>query len=229
MPLRSRKAHHFDVPVQDLVLRVTGPEELYDQVRASGLGFWEQVQSYSVRNRLFQTSKAPLYVTEDSPAIVREMAEVSRMAGVGPMFTFQGALLDHVGRELARTQPEVVVATNGGYFVVARRRARLGVHPGLTEGQEELAVVVKPELGPHGIYTTAGRTYLPADTSGGLVVVAGSCILADAVATAALAVLARPRSFGQALRYLQGFDGVFGALLLQGERIGVAGSLELAA
>jgi uncharacterized protein len=231
MPIGSRKKahHHFDVPVQDMVLRITGPQELYDQARAAGMRFWEQIQSYAIRNRLFQSSKRPLYVTEDAPDIVREMADISRAVGVGPMFTFQGALIDYVGRDLARVVPELVISSGGDYFVLARKRSRLPVYPPLPQGGTGLAVVVKPELGPHGVYTTAGRTYMPIDTGDGLVVLARSCIQADAVAAAAMAILAKPGSFGTALRYLRRIDGVFGAIVFRGERIGVAGNLELAA
>ena len=49
MPLRTkRRSRSFDVPVHDLVLRVTGPEELYEEARAVGMQFWEQVQSYGI-------------------------------------------------------------------------------------------------------------------------------------------------------------------------------------
>jgi ApbE superfamily uncharacterized protein (UPF0280 family) len=230
MPLRLwHKARHFDVPVEHMVLRITGPEELYEEARAAGMHFWEQIQSYAVRNREFQSSKRPLAVPEAAPSIIREMTELSGRAGVGPMFAFRGALTEFVGRMMAGRVREVMVSCGGDHYVVTRRRARLAVHhPGYARG-DSLAVVVKPELGPQGIYTTVGKLELPREAGDGLVVVANSCILADSAAAAASAILAKPGALRAALRYLRGIPGVHGALVMRGERIGVAGSLELAA
>jgi uncharacterized protein len=228
VPLRSRrKSRFFEVLVQDMVLRVAGPEELYEQARASGMQFWEQLQSYSIRNPDFRTSKRPLRLTEDAPAALRRMADVAAHAGVGPMFTFQGALAEFVGTALARTQDEVLVSSGGDHFVIAKRRARLHVHPGI--GGSAISVVVKPELGPQGIYTTTGRQYLPTDTGDGVVIVASSSILADAAAAGALAILSKPNSLRAALTYFRRLGGVHGAMVVRGDRVGLAGNLELAA
>jgi ApbE superfamily uncharacterized protein (UPF0280 family) len=232
VPLRSkRKGRFFDVPVQDMTLRIAGSsDELYEEARAAGMHFWEQIQSYAIRNPAFRTSKRPLAVPEGVPEIIRRMADEAALAGVGPMFTFQGALTEFVGLQVARNGGEVLVSSGGDYFVIARRRARLHVYPGLGGGVDEaLSVVVKPELGPQGIYTTAGRTHLPADTGDGVVVVASTCILADAAAAGALAILSKPKTFRTALAYLKGLAGVHGAMIVRGEHIGVAGALELAA
>ncbi len=228
MPLRARrKTRFFEVLVQDMVLRVAGSEELYEQARASGMSFWEQLQAYSIRNPTFRTSKRPLRLPDDAPAPLRRMADLAAHAGVGPMFTFQGALTEFVGRALARTESEVLVSSGGDHFVVPKRRARLHVHPGV--GGSAISIVVKPELGPQGIYTTTGRQYMPADTGDGVVIVASSSILADAAAAGALAILSKPRSLRPALVYLRGLDGVHGAMVVRGDRVGLAGSLELAA
>ena len=228
MPLRSRrKSRFFEVLVQDMVLRVAGPEELYEQARASGMQFWEQLQSYSIRNPAFRTSKRPLRLPEDAPAPLRRMADLAAHAGVGPMFTFQGALAEFVGRALARTEDEVLVSSGGDHFVIAKRRARLHVHPGV--GGSAISVVVKPELGPQGVYTTTGRQYLPTDTGDGVVIVASSSILADAAAAGALAILSKPNSLRAALTYLRRLNGVHGAMVVRGDRVGLAGNLEIAA
>src|SRR6266542_889165 len=114
MAIRAKRGGRFiDVPVQDLTLRIAGPEDLYEEARAVGLSFWEQIQSYAVRNKAFATSKGPLTVPEDAPLLVREMAALAARAGVGPMFTFQGALTDFVGRTLGGGQRELTVVCGG--------------------------------------------------------------------------------------------------------------------
>ena len=214
-----------------MMLRVAGPEEMYEEIRATGMQFWEQIQSYAIRHPAFQTGKRPVTVPEDAPPVIRQMARLSAMAGVGPMFTFQGALTEYVGQAVAKILPEVNVSCGGDHYVIAKHRARLPVHVGGVTGAagQGLAVVVKPELGPHGIFTSSGGSYFPSDSIDGLVIVARSCILADAAASAATNILSKPNSFRAALAFLQKMRGVHGAIVMRGEHIGVAGGLELAA
>jgi|SRR5438093_7421020 len=224
MRLLKRKLEHFDVPVQDLLLRVTGPDYLYEEVRAAGMLFWEQIQSYAIRNPAFRTSKRALEVPPEAPQIIREMAETAAAAGVGPMFTFQGALTEYVGRKLCEAVNEVTVSCGEDHFVRPRRRARLSVHPG-----HGLAIVVKPELGPQGIYMRLVIGDRPDEIREGLVLVGRTCLVADSAAAAAGAIVRKPNGFALALSYLKRLGGLHGALLIEGDRIGVTGGLELAA
>jgi ApbE superfamily uncharacterized protein (UPF0280 family) len=227
VPLLKRKPQSFILQIQDFVLRVSAPEELYEESRAAALSMWEQLQSYSVRNPAFRTSKRPVEVPESAPPVVREMAETAASAGVGPVFTVQGALIDHVGRYLARNVHEVLVSCGGDHFIRSRKRMKLPVHHGANG--YGLSVIVDPARGAAGVSTTLGKGILPAESVDGLAVVARSCCMADAAAAAAMAILARNGSFQSALAYLRRIDGVVGAVLVQGERIGVAGGVEVAA
>lgn len=232
MAIRAKRGGRFiDVPVQDLTLRIAGPGDLYEEARAVGLSFWEQIQSYAVRNKAFATSKGPLTVPEDVPLLVREMAALAARAGVGPMFTFQGALTDFVGRTLGGRLRELTVVCGGDHFLHVRHRSRISVRP--ADGvRPAIGVVVSPELGPQGLYSSVGAgpgTVGHLGPGDGIAVLATSCILADAAAAAGAAILRRRDSMRLALAYIQRIRGVHGAVLLRGEHVGVAGALELAA
>jgi len=227
VPLLRRKSQSFTLQIQDFTLRVNAPEEFYEESRAAALSMWEQVQSYSVRNPAFRTSKRPVEVPEEAPAVVREMALVAASAGVGPVFTIQGALTDHVGRYLARNLQEVLVSSGGDHFIRSRKRMKLPVH--VAGDGTTLSVIADPRRGPVGVSTTLGKGQLPAATVDGMAVLATSCALADAAAAAAMAILGRADSFKQALAYLQEIEGVRGAVVVRGEQIGVAGGVEVAA
>ena len=54
-------------------------------------------------------------------------------------------------------------------------------------------------------------------------------VFVENATTGATAVLSRPNSLKAALAYLQRVPGVHGAMIVRGDHIGVAGSLELAA
>ena len=85
MRLLRRRSKVFDIQVQDLVLRITAPDDLAEESRAAALSFWEQLQSYGLRHPDFNNSKRPLHrVAADAPEIVKEVVSASSAAGVGP-------------------------------------------------------------------------------------------------------------------------------------------------
>ena len=219
----------FDVPVQDVILRITAPEDLYEQARAAGMQFWEQVQAYGIRNPEFRVRKRVMEPPEDAPELARAMAIEAAAAGVGPRYVLSGALVDTVGQHLAQTVPEVTVHGGEHHFVLARRRSRMAIQGG--DGTSELALVIRPELGAQGIYSRVGVVGLPGVAPEATVIVARSCMLAQAAATGVATILSKKRQegFRMALTYLQNVQGVHGAMLWQSGRIGVAGGLELAA
>jgi ApbE superfamily uncharacterized protein (UPF0280 family) len=226
--MRRKAPQSFDVPVHDMVLRVNAPLDYYEEARAAAMGFWEQLQSYGIRNPAFRTSKRPLEsIPEDAPEIVRRMVEISSSVGVGPMFTFPGALTEHVGRTLERFVPDIVVVNGGDYFITSRKPSKLTVYQ---RGDESpLSVVIRPSQCPMGIYTTMGSVHAPSDTVDGVAILANSCILADAAAAGVMAILKRPESFAGALAFLRRLKGVYGGLVVHEDRIGVAGGVEIAA
>src|SRR5205085_12669892 len=91
VPLFKRKPQSFTLQVQDILLRVSAPEEFYEECRAAALSMWEQISSYSIRDPQFRTSKRPVRVSEDAPAVVRAMAEAATAAVGGPGFAIQRA------------------------------------------------------------------------------------------------------------------------------------------
>lgn len=224
MKLLKKKARSFEIQVQDMVLHISAAADLNEESRAAALSFWEQLHAYTLRNPEIRTSKRPIEVPEDAPEIVREMVLASSKAGVGPMFSFRGAVTDHVGRFLARDMDEVTVSCGGDFFVLARKRQKITVHP--QPGDEGIAVVVQPRRGGVGVATASGREIAELDA---LAVLAESCMLADAASAGVRAILPKPDGFRLALTYLRKVPGVLGGVILQGSRIGVAGGVEIAA
>jgi len=125
--LLKRKSRTFEIQVQEMTLHIQAATDVDEESRAAALSFWEVLHSYSIRNPDFRASKRPVTVPADAPEIVREMAATAARAGVGPMFSFQGAVTDHVGRFLAKEVNEVTVNCGGDYFIQSRRRQKLTV------------------------------------------------------------------------------------------------------
>lgn len=224
MKLLRRKPRTFDIQVQDMVLHITASAELSEESRAAALSFWEQLHAYTLRSPAIRTSKRPIEMPDDAPEIVREMIAAASRAGVGPMFSFQGAVTDHVGRFLARDLDEVTVSCGGDFFILARKRQKLTIHARPDGGG--IAIVVPASKEGIGVATALGRGSIPLDA---LAVVASSCMLADAAAAGVQAILRKPDGLRLALTYLRKVRGVRGGVVVQGEQIGVAGAVEIAA
>jgi ApbE superfamily uncharacterized protein (UPF0280 family) len=223
--LLRRRPKSFDIQVQDLTLHITAPEDFAEESRAAALGFWEQLQSYALRDPEFSTSKRPLEsVSTDAPEIVKEMTHAATGAGVGPMFTFRGAVVDQVGRFLGEQLSEVSVACDGDYYLKARKRMKLAVK---RRGGEPITISLEPARGGVGVSTTLGRGRGGGGPDG-LAVIAESCMAADAAAAGVQALLPKPDGFGMALHYLRRVPGVQGGVVVMGDRIGVAGGVEIA-
>jgi len=223
--LLKRRAKSFEIQIQDLVLHISAPEDFAEESRASALSFWEQLQSYGLRHPDFRTSKRPLdKIASDAPQIVREVVRTAAAAGVGPMFTFRGAVVDEVGRFLAQQLSEVTVACDGDYFIKARKRLKIAVK---RRGGEPITVALEPDQRGIGVSTTLGRGKQGTGPDG-LAVIASTCMLADAAAAGVQACLPKEDGFGMALHYLQRVPGVQGGVIVVGERIGVAGQVEIA-
>jgi ApbE superfamily uncharacterized protein (UPF0280 family) len=223
--LLRRRAKAFEIQIQDLVLHITAPEDYAEESRASALSFWEQLQSYGLRDPAFRTSKRPIgRIASDAPPIVVEVVRASGAAGVGPMFTFRGAVVDQVGRFLGTQLSEVTVACDGDYFIKAKKRLKLAVK---RRGGEPITVALDPDAAGVGVSTTLGRGRLGTGPDG-LAVIAGTCMLADAAAAGVQACLAKDDGFGMALHYLQRVPGVHGGVIVVADRIGVSGRVEIA-
>jgi len=223
--LLKRKSRTFEIQVQEMTLHIQAATDVDEESRAAALSFWEVLHSYSIRNPDFRASKRPVAVPADAPEIVREMAATAARAGVGPMFSFQGAVTDHVGRFLAREVNEVTVNCGGDYFIQSRRRQKLTVvrRPG-----SSVAVVVPANRQGVGISMASGNERGRSDIDG-LAVLAESCMLAGAAAAGVRAILPKENGLQGALAYLKQVPGVIGGVVFLGERIGMAGGLELAA
>jgi ApbE superfamily uncharacterized protein (UPF0280 family) len=222
--LLKKKPRSFDIQVQDLTLHIQAGTDFNEESRAAALSFWETLHAYTLRNPDVRNSKRPIEVPEDAPEIVRQIVIAARRAGVGPMYSFQGAVTDHVGRHLAREVDEVTVNCGGDYFILGRRRQKLTVSR-RADGST-IAVVVPPSRAGVGISMSAGRGRTAID---GIAVLAESCMLADAAAAGVQAIQPKENGFPSALSYLRKVKGVLGGVVVMGERIGVAGGVEIAA
>lgn len=228
--MRQGRLFPFEVRAGDLVLQIQAPEDLADHARASALGHWEQLEAYVVRNQSFRNSHVPFPVPDDAPFIVKSMGYASQAAGVGPLVTLPGALVEAVARDLLELTKEVIVSSEGDTFVMTDRARSYLVDPPSSPHRTGIAIRIRPQ-GPYAFFCSAGRVRIDPVIGHARVVavVADHGAFADAAGSAMGSAMHRPHHVERALEVARMVSGVRGAVVLAQGRIGVWGDIEIVA
>ena len=175
----------------------------------------------------FEYSLEPVNVV-DAPEVVQQMAQVSKVAGVGPMAAVAGVFADLAAETMIKKNAKVAIVENGGEAVLySDRPITISVGAGNNPLSKRIGFNVSKF--PCGVATSSGRhshAFSMGD-SDTVTVFAENAGLADAAATAAAnMVLGEP-----------GFDvkagvdaaiiikGVHGALAIRDDNVSTGGAL----
>jgi uncharacterized protein len=228
--LRSDSLAFFDLQVGTLQLRVGAADNIRDQARIVALKHWEQLEAYVAGHSSFKTSFVPQPVGPGAPALVRSMGDAAEAAGVGPMVTLPGAMVEAIARDLSTQVREIVVSSEGDTFSVHRKAQIFVVEPPMGAGRPGIGVRIPPGR-PCAFYASTGRTRMNPGIGHARVVavLAEHGAVADAAASAVGMAMLHPshvaRALSAALR-LKGL-GLRGVVILAESRIGVWGEMEI--
>ena len=187
------------------------------------------LEEYIRRHPEFLHSLEPVDPLAGAPAIVMEMCEAARIAGVGPMAAVAGAVARFVGRKLVELSGEVIVENGGDIFLHSRSDRRIGIFAGNSPLSGRLGILVRKEMSPGGICTSSGTVghSLSFGKADAALVVSKDTSLADACATALGNRVKTPEDVEEALNFITCKPGVIGALVIIGEFVGALGDIEL--
>jgi len=179
---------------------------------------------------LFLTTLEPYQVNEAAPAIVREMAEASQTAGVGPMAAVAGAIAEAVGRDLLAFSPEVIVENGGDVFLRILKMRLVGVYAGQSPFTGKIALEVKPNETPLGICTSSASVghSLSLGTADAVIALSPSAAFADAIATAIGNMVRDTDDISKAIDRARSIEQLRGIVIIKGDRIGVWGKVKIA-
>ncbi|MBC7246475.1 MAG: UPF0280 family protein [Actinobacteria bacterium] len=218
------------VTIKESDLFIWAQRDVREEARASLAGHREELEDFIALQPLFAETFLPYEVPADAPEIVRLMAAAAKKTGVGPMAAVAGAIAELVGRDLIPLSPEIMVENGGDIYLHSARERRIGVFAGDSPLSGRLVIVVPPTPpGGLGVCTSSasvGPSY-SAGAADAALVVAESAALADAAATALGNRAKGPEHIEDALSAVSGIEGVWGCLLVMGERLGVKGDLTL--
>jgi ApbE superfamily uncharacterized protein (UPF0280 family) len=227
--LREGGLLSFEVKIKETNLLVRSPRDLEEEARKSLLKYREELEKYILEDPKFQTSFKPYLPKADAPSLVKEMAEASSRAGVGPMASVAGAIAECVGRDLLKWTSEIIVENGGDIFLQVLRKKRLGILAGDSSLSQKIALEVKPEETPLGICTSSGTVghSLSFGKADAVVVTSFSTPLADALATAVGNRVKSVQDIQKGLDFVKEVQGVKGVIIVKNDKIGVWGDLKV--
>lgn len=217
------------VIVKETDLVVLSDRDLGDLVRNVVMTQRDRLERYIAANPLFQSSLRPVAVPETAPSIVKAMAAAGRTAGVGPMAAVAGAICEAVAKAAGGLARELILENGGDLYAATGRERVVGIYTGEDTGGLALALRVRPERTPLGICTSSGRLghSLSLGDSAAATVIAGSCALADAAATAVGNRVRGKHGVRDALAVAREIPGVLGVVVLRDGQLGAWGDVEI--
>ncbi|MBU1195333.1 MAG: UPF0280 family protein [Proteobacteria bacterium] len=230
-----RKQHHkkglvsFDITVKETNLNIQARSDLSRIAIKSVLECRNYIENYIDLYPEFATSLKPLNPSGILPPVIREMIQAGIKANVGPMASVAGIIAQTAGRSLLEFSSEIVVENGGDIFIKSDTDTLFGIYAQNSPFFMTTGIQVKKQSAPYGICTSSGtlghsRSFGTADAA---TVLADSCPLADAVATALGNRILSPADIKPAIDWGKSIDGVQGMVIIQGKHIGLWGNLEL--
>lgn len=219
----------FEVRVKETDLFVKAERHLAREALASVKRARGTLEGYIRAHPRFRTTLEPYAVEDDAPLLVVDMARAAERAGVGPMAAVAGAVAEYVGRDLLELSAEVVVENGGDVFLATRTPRLMGIWAGSSPLSGKVALKIAPRQTPMGVCTSSGTVghSLSFGCADAAVVLSPSTALADAAATALGNLIQGPQDIPKALERARRIEGVTGAVLIVGDRLGACGDVEL--
>jgi ApbE superfamily uncharacterized protein (UPF0280 family) len=219
----------FEVAVKQTDLYIRSRRNLKDKALDSVLKHRGPLESYIGRHPLFLTTLDPYQAEAEAPAIVKEMARVSQLAGVGPMAAVAGAIAEAVGRDLLAFSPEVIVENGGDIFLKISKKRLVGIYAGQSSFTKKIALEIMPRETPAGVCTSSGTVghSLSLGSADAVVVLSASTALADAAATALGNIVKAADDIPQAIGKAQSIEGLRGLVIIVGDKMGVWGKVRI--
>lgn len=158
------------------------------------------------------------------------MQRASTATAVGPMAAVAGAMAEFVGRGLLAAGAQEVVVENGGDIFLARRQeCVVGIFAGTSPLSNRVGIRIDPSRMPLGVCTSSGRIghSLSLGQADAVTVLAADTCLADAAATRLGNEVKNSGDIDHALAVAQTISGLDGVVIIQDQRMGAWGKVEL--
>lgn len=219
----------FDVVVKETDLSIRAVSKLEAEAVEAIVKHRTPLEEYIKSHPPFLHSLEPCSVDDDAPAIVRDMAQAARIAGVGPMAAVAGAIAEAVGKDLLAYSPEVIVENGGDIFMRISKPRLIGVYAGESPLTGKIALEINHEETPLGVCTSSGTVghSLSLGAADAVIALSRYTALADAAATAIGNRVGTADDIDVAVEQAQAIDGLAGVIIIKDDKMGMWGNVKL--
>lgn len=219
----------FDITVKETNLNIQAQTDLTALAIKSVLACRNTIETFIELLPEFATSLVPIRDPGPAPKIIRDMIEASKLADVGPMAAVAGAVATYAGRSLLAWSSEVLVENGGDIFIKSRSETVFSIYAGNSPFSMTCGIQVGKRDTPYGLCTSSGtlghsKSFGTADAA---TVLADSCPLADAAATALGNRIRTAADIKGAIDAGKAIPGIQGIVIIKGDKIGLWGDLKL--
>ena len=219
----------FKVVVQETDLLVHADKYLEHETRELVLEHRGYVEAYIKAHPDFAAALTPWRLDGPAPTIVVDMIAAGENAGVGPMAAVAGAVAEHAGLGLLKFTDQVIVENGGDVFIKTMTPLTVGIFAGQSPLSLRIGIRVRGGPKPLGVCTSSGTVghSLSLGEADAICVVANSCTIADAAATAIGNRVQSIADIENAIAMGKRIEKIRGILIIVGEKMGIWGELEV--
>lgn len=228
---RKKGLVSFEITVKETNLNIQARTDLSNQAVQSALKYRNFIEAHIHKFPAFATALTPLPLQKPSlaPAIVKDMTEASWRTNVGPMAAVAGAMAQYIGKDLLALSTEVVVENGGDIFIKSDSETIFSIYAGKSPLSMTTGIRVEKRKKPFAMCTSSGtlghsKSFGRADA---VSVVADSCALADAAATALCNQVQKASDIETTIHTGKQIQGVQGIVIIKGKHMGLWGNLKL--
>ena len=219
----------FRVVVKETDLLVHAAKKLSAEAREAVLEQRGYIEAFIKTHPDFLSSLIPWRFDRPAPQIIADMVSAGENAGVGPMAAVAGAVAEHVGRGLLGFTDQVIVENGGDLYIKTDAPVTVGILAGRSPLSMRLGIRLRCEQQPAGVCTSSGTVghSLSFGKADAVCVIADSCAVADAAATAVGNLVQSSAGINDAITAGRQIKRLSGIVIIAGEKIGMWGDLEV--
>jgi ApbE superfamily uncharacterized protein (UPF0280 family) len=227
--VNTEKLTTFQVVVKETDLLVHAERKLAAETRELVLEHRGYVEAFIRLHPDFSAALSPWRLDGPAPKIVADMVNAGANAGVGPMAAVAGAMAEYVGSGLLKFTNQVIVENGGDVFVKTDAPVTVGIFAGKSPLSMQLGIRLGCTQRPVAVCTSSGTVghSLSFGRADAVCVIADSCAVADAAATAIGNLVHSPAKINEAITAGRNIDKIAGIIIVCGSKLGVWGDLEI--
>jgi len=227
--IKDRGLISFNVVVEQTDLYIRSQRNLKDKALNSVRKHRGSLETYIGHHPIFLTTLDAYQAEAEAPAIVKEMARVSQLTGVGPMAAVAGAIAEAVGRDLLAYSPEIIVENGGDIFLKISSKRLVGIYAGQSPFTKKIALEIIPGETPLGIGTSSGTVghSLSLGIADAVIALSSSAALADAAATALGNMVKAADDIPKVIEEAQSIEGLDSVVTIIGDKMSVWGKIRI--